>query len=187
MALLEKYVGIIRHCISKEINDLLEIDLDAYKRPDTPRTMFMEALLFDTMSAENLIALRLAYQDVLGTTVELPPVDNRIVEGKQSYHVLCEQTMYPTLFVSDAGNRINWAGSQPAAVAEWNHDDTKKLMLIMKFRSLVAQFLRGSFQKPDHAGRLVPNFSTEFWRKELHNYLLANIRLLVLLMRLFSS
>jgi hypothetical protein len=47
--LLEKYVGIIRHCISKQNNDLLDADLDAHKRPNTPRTMFMEALLFERL------------------------------------------------------------------------------------------------------------------------------------------
>jgi hypothetical protein len=157
-------VGIIRHCISKEDDKIMTQDLDAYKRPTTPRTMFTEALLFDTMSVENIITLRTYYQDLLG--IELPSTDTILkTSSNKNFHALNEHTMYPQVFVasSGTGSRINWLGKTPSAMAEWNHDENKKLKLIMKFRSLVAQFFRGSF-----SGRA--GFSLDLWKKDLNDY-----------------
>lgn len=97
LSALEKYVGIIRHCISKEIDALLDEDREAYKRPTTPRTMFMEALLFDTMSAENILTLRTAYQDLLGLELADTDIILKVRSSDKLYHALNEQTMYRLL------------------------------------------------------------------------------------------
>ena len=76
----------------------------------------MEALLFDTMSAENILTLRTAYQDLLGLELADTDIILKVRSSDKLYHALNEQTMYPQLFVS--GQRFTWLGSSPAIIAE---------------------------------------------------------------------
>ena len=108
----QKKMGLVSYCCLRQDSEALNLEALCYRKGDTPRTMFMLALLMDEMDYEDINKFRELYKSQLDPEYasKVGPFDEHIWE---LYAIWREMSMYPFLLPEEecpkvTSNMIIW-------------------------------------------------------------------------------